>query len=1287
MRRKTLKQRSISIFMMMAFLLTIVVTAGPAMAASPGDVVISEVRIDQTSTDNDEYFELYGTAGTSLDGLTYLVIGDGDAGSGVIEAVVDLSGQAIPASGYYVAAESTFTLGTADLTASLNFENSDNVTHLLVSGFSGANDDDLDTDDDGVLDVTPWTEVLDLIALVEEENPPSATEYHYGPPSVGPDGSYVPGHAYLCEGGWVVGEFDIAAGDDTPGAANDCVVPLPDVVISEVRIDQTSTDNDEYFELYGTAGTSLDGLTYLVIGDGDAGSGVIEAVVDLSGQAIPASGYYVAAESTFTLGTADLTASLNFENSDNVTHLLVSGFSGANDDDLDTDDDGVLDVTPWTEVLDLIALVEEENPPSATEYHYGPPSVGPDGSYVPGHAYLCEGGWVVGEFDIAAGDDTPGAANDCVVPLPDVVISEIMQNPSAVYDSAGEWLELYNPTGSDIDINGWTIKDNGSDSHVITNSGPFLIPAGGYLVLGVNADTTTNGGVTVAYAYGGSIVLANGDDEVVLLDGGLNEIDRVMYDGGPLFPDPTGASMALKDSLLDNNVGDNWCTAKTAYGDGDLGTPGAANDCLVEVCGDPYTRIYDIQGSGLTSLLTGNEVSIEGVVVGDFQNNGIVDNGDLNGFYVQDPSGDSEAATSDGVFVYAPGSMDVSAGDQVRVQGTVAEYITSDGASSMTEISANQVWQCSSGNSVTPTYLSLPVTAVSDFEAYEGMLVTFPQALVISEYFNFDRFNEIVLTSERHLTPSAEFEPGPDAIQAAQEFLLDKITLDDGRSTQNSDPAIHPNGGVFDLTNLFRGGDTVQNVTGVMDDTFGLYRIQPTQGAVYVSENPRPTQPDDVGDGLKVASFNVLNYFTTLDTIPGSYNGPYICGPNLDLECRGANDAIEFERQRAKIIAALKAIDADVVGLIEIENHPGDVPTADLVSGLNDAMGAGTYDYVATGAIGTDAIRVAFIYKPAAVSLVGNYTVLDASVDARFLDDYNRPALAQTFQDNATGGIFTVAVNHLKSKGSDCDDIGDPDLGDGAGNCNLTRKAAAEALVDWLAGDPTGSGDADFLIIGDLNAYDKEDPIDALVAGGYSDLIHGFLGEYAYSYVFDGQLGYLDHALANPNLLDEVSGVTVWHINADEPDLIDYDMSYKQDAQDALYAPDAYRSSDHDPVVVGLNVCDEIAPTLEVTVSTDTLWPANHKYVKVNTWVKADDNFDKHPRVTLVSVVSNEPDDGLGDGDQAEDIIILSDTSFKLRAERSGTGDGRVYTITYQVTDECGNSSQASVEVYVPHNQ
>jgi uncharacterized protein len=191
--------------------------------------------------------------------------------------------------------------------------------------------------------------------------------------------------------------------------------------------------------------------------------------------------------------------------------------------------------------------------------------------------------------------------------------------------------------------------------------------------------------------------------------------------------------------------------------------------------------------------------------------------------------------------------------------------------------------------------------------------------------------------------------------------------------------------------------------------------------------------------------------------------------------------------------------------------------------------------------------------------------------------------------------------------------LDDPDLGDGAGNCNLTRLYAAQAMVDWLATDPTGSGDDDFLIMGDLNSYDWEDPIDALLAGGYTDLVKLFQGEFAYSYVFDGQLGYLDHALAGMGLLGEVTGTTVWHINADEPDLIDYDMSFKKPAQDALYEPNAYRSSDHDPVIIGLEVCDEIAPTLEVSVTPTYLWPANHKYVDVMATITVSDNFDPNP--------------------------------------------------------------------------
>jgi hypothetical protein len=221
------------------------------------------------------------------------------------------------------------------------------------------------------------------------------------------------------------------------------------------------------------------------------------------------------------------------------------------------------------------------------------------------------GNWCTSTTPFGDGDlGTPGEPNDCSIASPgDVVINEIMQNPFAVSDSAGEWFELFNPTPAEIDIDGWTIKDDDSDSHVINNGGPLNIPAGGFLVLGRNADTSTNGGVTVDYEYSG-FLLANTADEVVLLQG-TTEIDRVEYDNGVTFPDPNGASMALIDPALDNNIGGNWCTSTTPFGDGDLGTPGESNDCSqppdcsdaissIDILWPPNHKFVDINVIGVT---------------------------------------------------------------------------------------------------------------------------------------------------------------------------------------------------------------------------------------------------------------------------------------------------------------------------------------------------------------------------------------------------------------------------------------------------------------------------------------------------------------------------------------------------------------------------------------------------------------------------------------------------------------------------------------------------------------
>ena len=836
---------------------------------------------------------------------------------------------------------------------------------------------------------------------------------------------------------------------------------------------------------------------------------------------------------------------------------------------------------------------------------------------------------------------------------------------------AAEFLELKNVSGGAINLDPYSVQlvngtGGGAALYRTLELPDVALPAGEHYVVCASPAATPNCDLDVAPE---TDLIQNGAPDALGLRLGTTLVDAVSYEGDTGAPYTEGSGAGLEDTAVEglSRCSDGSDTDQNSV-DFRLReiTPGAANSCPpppIEfgTCGDgDETPIHAIQGSEAASPVAGSERVIEGVVVGDFQGASA-----LNGFFVQeeDADADTDPQTSEGLFLFAPGSADVAAGDVVRAQGTVSEF---NGKTQLGSVSRVEV--CPAEGSVSQTVVELPVSSLTQWEPREGMLVTMPQALSIAEYFNFARFNEVVLTNGRQFQPTAVHEPGSaQAAALAQANLLGRLTLDDGRNSQNPDPAIHPAGGTFDLTNRFRGGDTVEDVTGVLDFAFGLYRIQPTQGATHTNANPRPAEPEDVGGNLTVGSFNVLNYFTTLNP-PG----------------RGANTAEEFERQRTKIIAAIGKLDADVVGLIEIENNEAAIE--DLVDGLNAAEDAGTYAFVDTGVIGTDQIKVAFIYKPARVTPVGNYAILDSSVDPRFIDTLNRPALAQTFRSNESGGVFTAIVNHLKSKGSDCNAVGDPDTGDGSGNCNRTRTSAAEALVDWLETDPTGSEDDDFLIIGDLNSYDKEDPIDALRAGGYVDLINKYQGEFAYSFVFDGQLGYLDHALAGDGLVDEVTGATEWHINADEPNILDYDMTFKEPAQDALFEPNEFRSADHDAVLVGLDSCDEIAPELEVSLTPNRLWPPNHRYVTVEATAEADDDFDPTPAVTLVSVTSNEPDNaaGGGDGNTTNDIVILDQNTFRLRAERDETGSGRVYTVTYRAADACDNTTTESATVTVP---
>jgi predicted extracellular nuclease len=736
--------------------------------------------------------------------------------------------------------------------------------------------------------------------------------------------------------------------------------------------------------------------------------------------------------------------------------------------------------------------------------------------------------------------------------------------PSACDNAALVQLRIMttNAVGNDE----WVGIDNISISEGVTETAPTVVST-----VPANGGTLAKDG-NIVITFSEPVIVTEGWFDITCTDSGTHT--AAVTDADPVYTlnphtDFTGGESCTV-TVYAAKVTDDDTEDPPDYMEGDY----TFTFNVAYACGDPYTAIPDIQGDGMESPLSGQTVSTEGIVVADYQTNEYV-SGTRNGFFMQSVTPDDDPDTSEGLFVYSY-MLDVAVGDHVRVTGTATEY------SGLTELSpVSQILVCSTGISVTPTEFALPATALLDFERFEGMLVTIPQELVISEYFNFDRYGEIVLTTERFMTFTAVNEPSVDGFAAWQDALkLNSITLDDGRESQNPDPAIHPNGEEFTLENRFRGGDLVSAVTGVMDYEFSKYRIQPTQGANYTEANPRPETLELAPGFLKVASFNVLNYFTTIDM----GTGHWICGPSGDMECRGADTAEELTRQRAKILAALSGIDADIFGIMEIENdrplgegESPDYAVADLVAGLNGTYGEGTFAYIATGAIGTDAIKQAIIYKPDEVTPVGDFQLLTTAVDPRFIDTLNRPVLAQVFEDNFTGETFVVAVNHLKSKGSAC--TGDPDLLDGQGNCNLTRKNAALALVDWLANPEYFPDMENALIIGDLNSYDHEDPIDMIKLGAddaagtdddYFDMMAEFRGEDAYGYVYDGQIGYLDYALANASLAERIVDVNFWHINADEPDLIDYDMTFKQDAQDELYAPDAYRSSDHDPVVISM---------------------------------------------------------------------------------------------------------------------
>lgn len=570
-------------------------------------------------------------------------------------------------------------------------------------------------------------------------------------------------------------------------------------------------------------------------------------------------------------------------------------------------------------------------------------------------------------------------------------------------------------------------------------------------------------------------------------------------------------------------------------------------------CGDATTLISAIQGETDVSPLKGQTVSVEAVVTASFQ-----DSTGLKGFFIQEEAADQDqnANSSEAVFVYDNlfGKAAV-VGDKVRVSAVVEESFGQTQLAKLVDLTS-----CGAGEAIAAVPVTLPVASLSQFEALEGMKVRVAEPLVVTDNYGLGRYNELGLSSERLYQPTQIALPGDAAKAVMAANSLNKLVLDDGSNLQNKD-TVYPAPGLS-ATNTVRVGDEVLPFDAVLGYGFSKYRVHPLTEPVFVSSNPRTEQPAISKGDYRIASINVLNYFNG----DGAGNG--------FPTSRGASTAVEFAKQRDKIIAAISAMNADLVGLLEIENDGFSEQSAiaDLVRGLNAKAGAELWAFVDfnVAKVGTDEITSAIIYRKDKVVQAGTAAIGNAAP----FDYGNRPLISQSFKLQQSGELLNLTVVHLKSKGScpsDKTDLANIDSGDGQGCWNGLRLQAATAMGNWLAGYPTGVETDNSVIVGDFNAYMQEDPIRAMNDSGYVQVSQQLHGNKISSYLFNGESGTLDHVFAAGEIKHRFAEVTEWAINADEPAILDYNEEFKSEVAKAnFYAPGPFRSSDHDPIVMSV---------------------------------------------------------------------------------------------------------------------
>jgi len=531
-----------------------------------------------------------------------------------------------------------------------------------------------------------------------------------------------------------------------------------------------------------------------------------------------------------------------------------------------------------------------------------------------------------------------------------------------------------------------------------------------------------------------------------------------------------------------------------------------------------------IQGSGSASAYSNQQVITSGIVTAKF-----IGNGKINGFFLQDALGDGNTLTSDGIFV-STSTDNISVGDKIEITAAVSEIggrTQLGNITLQTHVNSNNV---------------LPITLVEydangwNWEQYEGMLLEFNQALSVTSNYNLQRYGQLSLNPTRRYIPTNQFLPGTTEYSTlVSENAKAQLTLDDGITTSNYSPILFA-----DVDGTRRTGERVRNLQAVVDCVSSKFVLYPAVEPLF-SGNPRPKTLLGLGDcNLKVCAFN-LEYY-----LADSYGQGY-----------GPDNVADASRQHIKILAALLTIDADVFGLIEIQQ--GQAALTKLVNALNGATASGRYAFVNDGGTsGGTYTKVAYVYR---ADKVKPYMSLKNNNNP---SPYNRKK-AQAFELLSNGERFILSLNHFKAK-SGCSSASgaDADKGDGQGCYNATRVLEATSTLSLLNTCKTYYNDEDILLMGDLNAYAKEDPIQTLIQAGFTDMHRAFHADSSYSYMYNGEAGYLDHALASASMAKQITGVSVFHINSDEPAMFEYSGSAYQD--------NMYRCSDHDPVVVGLQL-------------------------------------------------------------------------------------------------------------------